>query len=92
MVVPFQMVMYTMTKTADALHLKIMSASLSSLSWIRSRNVRIMFSGFVKGIPMELEKAALIDCKPLTMYIKVVFPILTDFHLRCDSECNVGME
>ena len=36
-----------------------------------------MFSGFVKGIPMELEEAALIDgCNPLTMYIKVVFPIL----------------
>ena len=36
-----------------------------------------MFSGFVKGVPLELEEAALIDgCSPVQMFFKVVFPIM----------------
>jgi len=36
-----------------------------------------MFTGFIKGIPLELEEAGLIDgCNPLNMYIRVIFPVL----------------
>ena len=77
MVVPFQMVMYTMTKTADALHLNNYVGIIVIYLGFGAGMSVFMFSGFVKGIPMELEEAALIDgCNPLTMYIKVVFPIL----------------
>ena len=77
MVVPFQMVMYTMTKTADALHLNNYVGIIVVYLGFGAGMSVFMFSGFVKGIPMELEEAALIDgCNPLTMYIKVVFPIL----------------
>ena len=77
MVIPFQMVMYTMTKTADALHLNNYVGIIVVYLGFGAGMSVFMFSGFVKGIPMELEEAALIDgCNPLTMYIKVVFPIL----------------
>ena len=71
------MVMYTMTKTADALHLNNYVGIIVVYLGFGAGMSVFMFSGFVKGIPMELEEAALIDgCNPLTMYIKVVFPIL----------------
>ena len=77
LVIPFQMVMYTMTKTADALHLNNYVGIIVVYLGFGAGMSVFMFSGFVKGIPMELEEAALIDgCNPLTMYIKVVFPIL----------------
>ena len=77
MVVPFQMVMYTMTKTADALHLNNYVGIIVVYLGFGAGMSVFMFSGFVKGIPMELEEAALIDgCNPLQIFFKVVFPIL----------------
>lgn len=77
MVVPFQMVMYTMTKTANTLHLdNYIGINLLYLGFGAPMAV-FMFSGFVKGIPTELEEAALIDgCNPLNMFVRVIFPVL----------------
>lgn len=77
MVVPFQMVMYTMTKTADTLHLNNLVGMLVLYLGFGAPMAVFMFSGFVKGIPMDLEEAALIDgCNPITMFTRVIFPIL----------------
>ena len=77
MVVSFQMVMYTMTKTADVLKLNNYVGIIVIYLGFGAAMAVFMFSGFVNGIPMELEEAALIDgCNPLTMFIKVVFPML----------------
>ena len=77
MVVPFQMVMYTMTKVANMTHLdNFVGINVLYLGFGSSMAV-FMFTGFVKGIPIELEEAGLIDgCNPLTMFVKVVFPVL----------------
>lgn len=77
MVVPFQMVMYTMTKTANVLHLDNYVGIIVLYLGFGSAQAVFMFSGFVKGIPMELEEAALIDgCNPLNMFFRVIFPVL----------------
>lgn len=77
MVVPFQMVMYTMTKTANVLHLDNCFGIIILYLGFGAGMAVFMFSGFVKGIPVELEEAALIDgCNPLNMFFKVIFPIL----------------
>ncbi|MDE7431704.1 MAG: carbohydrate ABC transporter permease [Lachnospiraceae bacterium] len=77
MVVPFQMVMYTMTKTANVLHLdNFVGINVLYLGFGSSMAV-FMFTGFIKGIPIELEEAGLIDgCNPLNMFIKIIFPVL----------------
>lgn len=77
MVVPFQMVMYTMTKTANVLHLDNYVGIVALYLGFGAGMSVFMYSGFVKGIPMELEEAALIDgCSPFSMFVKVIFPIL----------------
>ena len=77
MVVPFQMVMYTMTKTANVLHLDNYVGIVALYLGFGAGLSVFMYSGFVKGIPMELEEAALIDgCSPFSMFVKVIFPIL----------------
>lgn len=77
MVVPFQMVMYTMTKTANTLHLDSCIGIVVLYVGFGAGMAVFMFAGFVKGIPLELEEAALIDgCNPLNMYVRIIFPIL----------------
>ena len=77
MVVPFQMVMYTMTKTANVLHLDNLVGMLVLYLGFGAPMAVFMFTGFVKGVPMELEEAAMIDgCNPLGMFFKVIFPVL----------------
>ena len=77
MVVPFQMVMYTMTKFANILHLDNCFGIVVLYVGFGSSMAVFMFSGFVKGIPIELEEAALIDgCNPLNMFFRVIFPVL----------------
>lgn len=77
MIVPFQMVMFTMTNLADRLNLKNpVGMILLYLGFGAGLSV-FMFSGFVKSVPIEIEEAAMIDgCNPLQTYFKVVFPIL----------------
>ena len=82
MVVPFQMVMFTLSQTAD--NLSIFGLRFNT-PWticfiylgFGAGLAVFMFSGFVKSIPLELEEAAMIDgCNPLQTYFKVVFPLL----------------
>ena len=77
MVVPFQMVMFTLSKTADTLHLNTpWTIPIVYLGFGASTAV-FMFTGFIKSIPLEIEEAAAIDgCGPIRTYFQVVFPML----------------
>jgi raffinose/stachyose/melibiose transport system permease protein len=77
MIVPFQMVMFTMSKVANVTHLdNPVGIVLLYLGFGAGLSVFI-FTGFVKGIPIELEEAAVIDgCTPWQVYRHVIFPVL----------------
>jgi len=77
MVVPFQMVMFTLAKTADTLNLNTpWTIPVIYLGFGAGLSV-FMFCGFVKSIPVEIEEAAMIDgCNPLQTFFKVVLPIM----------------
>ncbi len=77
MIVPFQMVMFTMSKIANLLHLdNPLGIILLYLGFGSGLSV-FLYSGFVKSIPLEIEEAAAIDgCRPLQTFFLVVFPIL----------------
>lgn len=77
MIVPFQMVMFTMSKFADMLKLNNPVGLILLYLGFGSGLSVFMFSGFVKSIPIEIEEAAMIDgCNPLQTFFKVVMPIL----------------
>jgi len=77
MVVPFQMVMFTLSKTADALFLNTPWGIIIVYLGFGAGLAVFMFCGFVKGIPLEIEEAAMIDgCSPLRTYFSVVLPIM----------------
>jgi len=77
MVVPFQMVMFTLAKTADTLYLNTpWTIPIVYLGFGAGLAV-FMFTGFVKSIPLEIEEAASIDgCGPVRTFFSVVFPML----------------
>lgn len=77
MVVPFQMVMFTLAKTADTLKLNTpWTIPIIYLGFGAGLAV-FMFSGFVKSMPLEIEEAAAIDgCGPIRTFFSVVFPML----------------
>ena len=77
MVVPFQMVMFALSKTADTLRLNTpWTIPIIYLGFGAGLAV-FMFTGFVKSIPLEIEEAAAIDgCGPLRTYFSVVLPML----------------
>lgn len=77
MVVPFQMVMFTMVKLSNVLHLdNPLGLVVIYLGFGAGLSV-FMFSGFVKGIPIEIEEAAMIDgCGPIRTFFLVVFPLM----------------
>lgn len=77
MIVPFQMVMYTMTFYAFELDLNSLPGIVVIYLGFGSGLSVFMFSGFVKSIPNEIEEAAIIDgCNPIQTFFKIVFPIL----------------
>ncbi|MCM1148564.1 MAG: carbohydrate ABC transporter permease [Butyricicoccus sp.] len=77
MVVPFQMVMYTLSKTADKLQLNTPWTIPIVYLGFGAGLAIFMFVGFVKSIPLEIEEAASIDgCGPLRTYFSVVLPML----------------
>ena len=82
MVVPFQMVMFTLSQTADRLSifgLKFNTPFTICFIYLGfgAGLAVFMFTGFMKSIPLEIEEAAMIDgCNPLQTYFKIVFPIL----------------
>lgn len=77
MIVPFQMVMYTMTYIVNTMNLNnIIGINFVYLGFGAGLAV-FMFAGFVKSVPMEIEEAAEIDgCSPLQTFFLVVFPVL----------------
>lgn len=77
MIVPFQMVMFTMSKLADMLKLNTpWGMVLLYLGFGAGLSV-FMFSGFIKSIPLEIEEASMIDgCNPLQTFFGIVMPIL----------------
>ena len=77
MVVPFQMVMFTMSKMADTLHLNTPWGLIILYLGFGAGLSIFMFSGFVKSIPVDIEEAALIDgCNPIKMFFVIIVPIL----------------
>lgn len=92
MVVPFQMVMFTLSKTADRVkipYFNFASGSLEKVALNTPWTIPIiylgfgaglaifMFVGFVKSIPLEIEEAAVIDgCGPLRTFFLVVLPMM----------------
>lgn len=77
MIVPFQMVMYTMTFMVTSLYFdNVFGIVLVYLGFGAGLSV-FMFSGFVKGVPVEVEEAATIDgCTPLQTFFMIVLPML----------------
>lgn len=77
MIVPFQMVMFTMSSLADTFHLKNpLGMCVLYLGFGAGLSV-FMFAGFVKSVPIDIEEAAMIDgCNPLQTFFGVVFPIM----------------
>lgn len=77
MIVPFQMVMFTMSKTANVLRLdNPIGIIIIYLGFGAGLSV-FMFSGFIKNVPLTIEEAATIDgCNTLEVFWRVVFPIL----------------
>lgn len=77
MIVPFQMVMYTLAKITDMLKMGNMYGIVFVYLGFGAGLSVFMFSGFIKAIPVTLEEAAMIDgCNPVQTYFKIVFPIL----------------
>ena len=77
MVVPFQMVMFTLAKTADTLKLNNPYNICIIYLGFGAGLAVFMFTGFMKSMPVEIEEAAMIDgCNPLQIFFRVVCPIL----------------
>ena len=76
MIVPFQMVMYTMTYVTNRANLdNVFGITFVYLGFGAGLSV-FMFTGFMKSIPLEIEEAAMIDgCTPIQTFFKVVLPI-----------------
>ena len=77
MVVPFQMVMFTLSKTADTLRLNTPFNICVIYLGFGAGLAVFMFTGFMKSVPIAIEEAAMIaGCNPLQIFFKIVFPIL----------------
>ena len=77
MVVPFQMVMFTLSRTADKLDLNTPWTIPVIYLGFGAGLAVFMFTGFVKSIPLSIEEAAAIDgCGPVRTYFNVVVPML----------------
>ena len=77
MIVPFQMVMFSMSKLANLTHLNNPVGIVFLYLGFGAGQSLFMFSGFIKSIPLEIEEAAMIDgCNPLQTFFGVVMPIL----------------
>ena len=77
MIVPFQMVMYTVTYFAFELNLNNLAGTVLIYVGFGAGLSVFLFSGFIKSIPSEIEEAATIDgCSPIKTFFFIVFPIL----------------
>ena len=86
MVVPFQMVMFTLSQTADRLKLNTPWNIWIIYLGFGAGLAVFMFCGFVKSIPVEVEEAAMIDgCNPLQTFFKI------DIHILKPTMISVGI-
>lgn len=86
MVVPFQMVMFTLSQTADRLKLNTPYNIWIIYLGFGAGLAVFMFCGFVKSIPVEIEEAAMIDgCNPLQTFF------LVDLHILKPTMISVGI-
>ena len=77
MIVPFQMVMFTLSKLANMMHLSNPVGIILVYLGFGAGLAVFMFCGFVKSIPVEIEEAAMIDgCNPIRTFFSVVLPIM----------------
>ena len=77
MVVPFQMVMFTLSQTADQMKLNTPWNIWVIYLGFGAGLAVFMFAGFMKSIPLEVEEASMIDgCNPLQTYFLIVMPML----------------
>lgn len=77
MIVPFQMVMYSLSKTADTLRLNTPLTIPIIYLGFGAGLATFIFSGFVKSIPLSVEESASIDgCGPVRAFFSVVLPIM----------------
>ena len=77
MIVPFQMVMFPLSKVANMLHLSNPLGLVVVYLGFGAGLAVFMFTGFVKSIPLEIEEAAMIDgCTPIQTFFSVVLPIM----------------
>lgn len=77
MIVPFQMIMFTMSKLADLLYLNNPLGMVVLYLGFGAGLSVFMLCGFIKAIPLEIEEASMIDgCTPLKTFFRVVFPML----------------
>lgn len=77
MIVPFQMVMYTMTYIVNRIHFNNLLGIIVVYLGFGAGLSIFMLSGFVRSIPRDIEQAAMIDgCTPITTFFRVIFPIL----------------
>jgi len=77
MIVPFQMVMYTMTFVVNRIHFDNVVGIILVYLGFGAGLATFMFNGFIKSIPLEIEEAAAIDgATPIQTYFQVVFPML----------------
>lgn len=77
MIVPFQMVMFTMSKVANTLNLDNPIGIIFIYLGFGAGLSVFIFTGFARAIPMSVEEAAVMDgCGPIRMFFSIVFPIL----------------
>lgn len=77
MIVPFQMVMFTLSKIANMLHLGNPFGIWIVYLGFGAGLAVFIFTGFVKAIPQEIEEAATIDgCGPLQIFFRIILPIM----------------
>ena len=77
MIVPFQMVMFPLSKIVNMLKLNTPWGLIIVYLGFGAGLSVFMFTGFVKSIPLEIEEAAMIDgCTPIHTFFAVVLPIM----------------
>ncbi len=82
MIVPFQMVMFTMSKMANLLRLDNPVGIIVLYLGFGAGLSTFIFSGFIKSIPREIEEAAIIDgCNPIQTFFLVILPILQPIYI-----------
>ncbi len=77
MIIPFQMVMFTMSKVANVMHLDNPVGIIVLYLGFGAGLSVFIFSGFIKSIPHEIEEAATMDgCNPIQTFFLIVVPLL----------------